>query len=251
MLNYIKAELYRNFNRLYFWLFTGILAGGLLAINVLVKIASLYGLTGNIGGYNVGTAIEGLIVMIIVPVFLVIVFVDMVTAEEHKNLTLRNTISFGLNRKKVILSKFITSAILAFISAIIILTVFLGSTAMFFGVGSVSSVNTMKLLAALALWSGALAVGLLLALIFKNGNVFSFMYLITFAGAPIILKILISLGLTKFEAVNNILITTQLSRISEASAINSDVGTAVLIGVVYIIVFLALSMVYFDKEEVK
>ena len=127
MFNYIRAELYRNFNRKHFWMFTGVLAALPLAIIIL-------GRGNNVQGVNFSMLLNSSLYMLSVPVFLIAMIVDMVTAEENKFQTMRNVIAFGVPRYKFILSKIIVSVILAFTSAVIILGVFYGVAAILFGI---------------------------------------------------------------------------------------------------------------------
>lgn len=249
MLNYIKAEVYRNFNRMYFWMFTIILSGFPLVLNIVGKVK------GGLRGLGLTEYMDGIVIMLSVPVFIAIVFIDMTTAEEHKNLTLRNVVTFGLNRTKIVLSKFIVSTILAVSSGAIILTITLGSGTILFGLGSNFpgdiKMNIIKVLVASVLWGGAISVGIFLALVVKNNNAFSFIYIMIFMFFNLILKMLIFFKFTAFKYLYDVLITTQLSVIKQQNATNHDLGTAALIGVIYILVFLALSAVYFNKQEVK
>src|SRR5690554_1283237 len=128
MINYIKAELYRSFNRVYYWnsiIFTSIL--GMLA-SISIKTNSLDNM-GLVALMYLGIRV------ISMPVFLVVFFIDMITSEENKNLTLKNVVTSGLHRNKIILSKIAATIILSVIAAIIILTVYLGTGWIFLGLG--------------------------------------------------------------------------------------------------------------------
>ena len=59
--------------------------------------------------------------MLTLPVFLIPAIVEMVTAEENKNLTSKNILCFGLSRNKFVLSKIIVSIILSTIAAVVLL----------------------------------------------------------------------------------------------------------------------------------
>lgn len=252
MLNYIKAELYRNFNRAYFWLFTLFLSVLPLIFNIFLRIESQDNFLVNAG---LTAYIEGVMVALSVPVFFVPIFNDMVTSEEYKNLTLRNVVTFGMNRTKIVLSKFLASTILAVTSLVIILTTFLGSATILFGLGSNFpeniKVNTIKFLVAVVLWIAAMAVGTLLALMIKNNNIFAVVYVMVFAIFNQILRVLEFFGFKSSKYIYDLLITTQLDIVKQKNVTNNQLGTAALIGLIYIIVFLILSSVYFNRQEVK
>jgi ABC-2 type transport system permease protein len=248
MLNYIKAELYRNFNRMYLWAFTGVIAALALFIIVISKV-------NNIPNMTLTTLVQVSTYVLSFPVFFVAAMLDIVVAEEHKNQTMRNVVTFGVSRSKLILSKVIVSVILAFISALIIAVVFYGSGAVFLGLGSdfpgTILEDALRILAAVPLWIGAISVGTFLATVINNNTIFAFAYGGLFLMTSKIIQILEMLVSGKFKYVRDILITTQLSRLGATELASKDMLHAVLVGVIYTIVFTILSMVYFKKKEVK
>lgn len=248
MLNYIKAELYRSFNRLYFWLFTGIMSGLALLFNILTT-------TNHSPHMGLTTLMDLSIYMLTVPVFLVIMFIDMIAAEENKNLTIRNVVSYGLPRTKIVLSKIAAMIVLSFISALIILFVFYGSGTALFGLGSdfpggIGS-DLMRMLAAVPLWIGAIAMGTFLAILINNTTLFVFVYVGVALVLGNVMKILSILVSKEFIHIYNILIVTQLGKLSGRVVTNHDLFFAAMIGVIYAIVFTVLSVIYFNKKEVK
>ena len=252
MRNYIKAEFYRNFNRMYFWNFTLITSAVVLLFIILMR-------TSNFG--NLPMLLEIGIAMLGVPVFLVLMTIDIVSGEEIKHLTLKNSVSFGISRSKIVLSKIIVTVILSFIAAIIILAVFLGSGVILFGTEGVTSVMikdfTLRLLSAIPLWIGAISVGTFLAFFISNYTLCSFLYAGLFAAAGSIIKLLAKLISDKLMYIHNILITTRLNSLSNIykQAIqpitNDTIIFAVAVGVAYTVVFTILSILYFNKKEVK
>lgn len=248
MFNYIRAELYRNFNRMYFWIFTGVMAALALAINILSK-------SNNIPGVSLSMLLDSILYVLVMPVFIVAGFVDMVTAEENKNQTLRNAITFGISRQKLVLSKLIVSVILSIISAIIILGLFYGSAAALFGIdqgtAEVLSKVLPRLLTALPLWIGAVSIGTFLAIAIKNNTLFGFAHAgIFFLTSKIILVLSYTVS-DKIMRLNNYLITKRLTALSAQSLTVKDLWTSALIGLCYSVVFTTISMLYFNKKEVK
>lgn len=255
MLNYIRAELYRNFNRLYFWNFAGIISILALVFNILMK---------SLDSANLPMLLQMGIGALTLPVFLVGIIIDMVIGEEIKNLTLKNVVSFGIPRRKIVLSKIIVTVILSFIAAIIILTFYLGSGVILFGVEGVSLALfkdfLLRLLAAIPLWIGAISVATLMGFIFSNNTIFAFIYAFMFSLTGSILKFLSALVSDKIMYIYNILITTQIKNLSaltitadnSVQAISTDsLISAILIGAIYTVVFTILSILYFSKKEVK
>lgn len=250
MRNYIKAELYRSFNRVYFWCYTVIIAAMLIMINTIFKV-------NNVNSLNLTAFIGFGIIMFSMPIFMVLPFVEMVTSEEQKNQTLKNSVSFGIPRYKIVLSKIIVTVILSFIAAIVILIAYFGSALIFFGVGKDFSMDILyefmkRIGVSLILWIAAITVGTFLALIFKKNNIFAFAYFGLFTIPCKIIKLLMELVSVKFKHVHNMFITTQITNLSsgEPSLTGKTLTTAAIIGILYIVVFTALSMFYFNKKEI-
>lgn len=248
MINYIRAELYRNFNRLYFWVFTGVLSSLALFINILSA-------SNNAPGINLSMLLDSTLYVLVVPVFLVAMIVDMVTSEENKNQTLRNVITFGVPRYKIILSKVIVSVILAFISAFIILGLLYGSAAVLFGIDegvkTVLPAVTVRLLTAVPLWIGSISIGTFLAVTINNSNLFGFAHAgIFFLTSKIILMLSYAVS-DKFMYFNNYLITTRLNGLRAPEMTSGELWSSAAIGLAYTLVFTMLSIVYFNRKEVK
>lgn len=246
MINYIKAELYRNFNRPYLWVYTGIIAALVLAINIMFNINSATSLS---------TILQMTNSMMLIPVFLVAGMIDTVIAEEYKNKTMKNVIAFGIKRSKLILSKYIVAVILAFISAFIILAVLYGSGALLLGLGDNFNVvfldHLKRIAAALPLWMAAIAVGVFLNIIISNSTVCAFVYAGVFVMTSLIIRLLTAFVSHKFKYVYDILITTQLSNLNAKVVTNHNLILAVIVGFIYIVLFLVFSILYFKKKEVK
>lgn len=249
MLNYIKAELYRNFNRLYFWVYTGGVAIIALALNIFTRVKA---------GYNVTNFTELLNItshLFILPVFLVVGIIDIVISEENKNNTLKNIVSYGVSRNKLVLSKIIVGIILCFLSWGIILITFLGSGLILFGAGPNFSVSILgefinRLFIAMPLWIGTIAVGTFMGFVCNSGNILGFSYAMIFLFLKKIISILSQLVWDKFKYVYDFLITVQLNNFARPSLTSEDIRWAILIGIGYTLVFTALSLVYLKNKEI-
>lgn len=248
MFNYIRAELYRNFNRMYFWVFTGIMAVLALAVNILAK-------SNGIPGVSLSMMLGTSLYVLVMPVYLVAIFTDMVTAEENKNQTLRNAITFGIPRYKLILSKLIVSVILAFISALITLGLLYGSAAALFGIdkgaGAVFSEVLLRLLTAIPLWIGAISMGTFLGIAINNNTIFGFTYPGIFLLTSKIIKLLSYVVSYKIIKLNDYLITTRLMALGAEKISSKDLWTSALIGLCYTVIFTMINILYFNKKEVK
>lgn len=251
MINYIKAELYRSFNRVYFWAYTASI--GILAILANVMILNVH---CHIPTDSINSMLDKFIMStLIIPIFLVVGFIDMITSEENKNETLRNVVVFGVTRSKIILSKIVTTVILAFIAEIIILVLYFGSAFVVFGVNNELIATIIrfcqKSLVATPLWIAVIAIGTCLSVIIKNNTIFSFVYAGIFLLTDKIIMALSFFVSDKFNNLENILITKKINEISTGSLTSEIIISSVLMGVIYILVFTTITILYFEKKEIK
>jgi ABC-2 type transport system permease protein len=244
----MRAELYRNFNRMYFWVFTGVMAALAVAIVILSRV-------DNIVRLDFSMLLDTILYVMVMPVYIAAGYLDMVTAEENKNQTLRNAITFGIPRYKLALSKLIVTVILALISAFIVLGLFYGSAAALFGIdqatGEVLSKVLPRLATALPLWIGAVSIGTFLGLAINNNTLFGFAYAGVFFLTSKIIMVLSYVVSDKFLKLNDYLISMRLSALKSPNLTSKDLWTSALIGLCYTIVFTIISIVYFSKKEVK
>lgn len=250
MLNYIKAELYRTFNRKYFYFLTGILAVCALGFNILLKI----------GGSN-GVCLIALMqvtvskAVLLLPVVLLFIIIDMIASEEYKNGTLKNVISFGMQKDKLIIGKFITIIILAFIVEIITLFVLYASGTILFGIGDGFSKYAPIFISRLCLvavpWIAIIALGLLLNNIMNNFNMFLYAYTAIFIVVPVVIRMLSLIFGRQIFMFNGFLITSLIMTFSDFNAGAGKMIIADALSLVYIIVFLVLNIKCFSKKDVK
>lgn len=249
MLNLIKADLFKVFNRAYMYIFLGIMVFIVIGVNLLVLIAATTPLT-------VFDIMSLGLKMLIFPIFFVLMFVDITANEEMKDSIIKNAIDFGIPRNKLYLSKIITSVILAFISAIVVLTAFLGSAFLLLSPGEAFTAAfaaefTLKILCALPLYIGAITIGVLFSFVIKKSTLFAFAYVGLFTIIGSIIKMLIYLISDKFLWVYNALITTNLTILSGDNVTSVQMFTAAGIGFVYTIIFTVIGVMVFKRQEIK
>ncbi|OPJ57902.1 ABC transporter permease [Clostridium oryzae] len=250
MINYIKAELYRNFNRKYFWLYTGIIVAAIVGLNLLLRASA----SGS-NSYNLSIAMGLSVRMLTVPIFLAFVTLDFSILEEYKNLTMKNVLSFGLPRSTYILSKFIVSVFFSLLLALIVMVSFYGSTALLFGIGHKAGAITFSTLlsiiaASIPLWIASLAIGTFISVIISNPTIVSFVFAFLFLVGAQLVKLLYMLVSHNFIHVYNILITPQLGNFA-VKFTSASIEKAVISGIIYTIVFIGLSIIIFNKKEIK
>ncbi|MBU3105102.1 ABC transporter permease [Clostridium gasigenes] len=248
MINYIKAEIYRNFNRKYLWIATVIISILAILANVaLLKIKTDMDLE------NSNKALAMLFNMVLtMPIFIVVIFVDCVTAEENKFDTVKNVITFGLSRTKLVLGKIITSTLLAIIVVIVAISVFIIAYATLIGLNDEMVVKFYDLLrnilVVMPLWIACMCMATSISIVVKNSNVFVMIYLGIILLDGVVVKILETFVWSKFSILNDILIDYKIEAITVGQA---EPLSAIVLGVIYIVLFTALSVVCINKKEIK
>lgn len=171
MLKLIKADLYKSFHRMYLYIFMGVM--GVFAILYNVIVASAHAPRE--------AAFGSVVIFLAFPLFLVVMFVDIVTAEENKEHTMKNTVSFGISRSKLFIAKNISTVLVAAAVAAFTLAAFFGSGLILLVPGkgytpAFLSDLLLRISIALLLYVAAITLGTLLAIIIKRNALFTFAY---------------------------------------------------------------------------
>ncbi|GAA0086123.1 hypothetical protein UT300007_25620 [Clostridium sp. CTA-7] len=246
MLNYIRADIYRNLNRKYFWIYTGIIA----AMAVLVTV--LFYISNGIPDKDFNLVLNIATQAFTLPIYLVGAFVEMATSDEQKNQTFKNVVSFGVTRNTIAISKVITAVILSILSAFIILTAFsISGLILLGGPSDFLSEFLIRFSLASVLWIAAISIGTFIALVFNSSNISAIVYFGIFLMTKNIISLVSLLVWDKFSYLNKLLISTKLNILAKEPLIMENIGPAILVGVIYTIVFTGLSMLYLRKKEIK
>ncbi|WP_346929554.1 ABC transporter permease [Clostridium sp.] len=254
MLNYIKSELYKTTHRKYPYIVVGVLS----LICILVNILALKIMKDQPGGFRISMSdmlmiSTGMFGMIY---YAVIMIVDIVFSDEYKHQTLKNTVSFGINRTKIYLGKFISEIIVAIISLVIVTSVLILSSYMCLGLGEVTIVEVLKnfgakLIAVFPLWVVGLAIANFLAFNIKNNNTLAFAYLGVVAVFPGIVSILADLK-PIFAKLQSILVSNQIKFIRTQEIISGgDIAKCYILGIIYVILITAIGIISFRRREIK
>jgi ABC-2 type transport system permease protein len=245
MLRLIKAELYKTFNRAYFYATIGTTVFFILSI-----IFSANSLITVQGMMEIGLSV------LISPVFIIIMFVSTTTNEEIKEKTLRNTVSFGVPRSKLYMAKVITSVILSFIAAAVILGAFVGGSFLMFEPGSGLTASFvsgffLRILSAVPLYTAAIAICALLGFVIKSEMVYALTYAGIFVAVKPIVQLLSFFVSDKFLYIYNMLITTQLTNLGSMGTAGTVMLRSAVLGIVYTVFFLAIGVAVFKRQEIK
>lgn len=245
MLNYIKAELFRVFHKKGFWIYTIVLSALALITNVVDKLDNEPAVV-----ILISELFETTVRALPFVLFLILPLIFMVSSEENKNQTLKNTIACGTSRNTVAISKFIVSLITCIAWAAIILFVFYGSGSIMFGISGEIKPYIIKLLVSFPLFIGAVSVATFIALIINNSTASAFVSFGVFTFTANIVMLLETLVSKNFTKLYDVLITVQLSGLKNTLT-NTIVLRSIISGGVYMVVFLGLTLICFNKKEIK
>lgn len=249
LLNYIKADIYKTLNRKYMYVFLGVMLLLALTFNVALRVyqfrfSSVY----EVMDISLG--------LLIAPMFLVIMMVDVVIADQIVQHTYKNVVAFGASRVKLYLANVITSIIIAIVLAIIILAVFLGSAVLLLQPGDGLTAGFvcdyfLRIGAAMLVYIACIAIGSLLAIVLKNNTVFAFTYAGCFLFISGIIKLLATYVSDKFSVLSKILLTTQVYNLIGKTVSGYQLLSAVFAGIIYTIIFIIIGVIVFKRQEIK
>ncbi len=258
MRRYIKAELKRNFTRKYYLNIVAILSILALGMNILFS--------RNTFTNNYFTTLESITGLMSSGVFFIIMFVDMVTAEEFRNNTIKNIVSSGLDRWKIVLAKTITIAITGVVAVLVVMGISLISGYILLEITDPLQISqqfkdlAFKMLGIIPLWIAAASLGNLASIITGRSNVWLLIYYFVMS---IINKILgLVLFLTKKEFIGTIIKYTDISKaignilsngtslgFLNSMALNDSVKLGLIVAIINIVGYNLLAILIFNKKD--
>lgn len=125
MRNYIKSEWYRVTHTSTIYMFTGVLAGLALLVNLVLWFLDKVDPTFPYG--TTAFSLSNLVCMMTMLFYVGMILVYLIFADDKKNGSLKNSIAFGISRTEIFLGKCVVSTLISLISLAVILVVFLGS----------------------------------------------------------------------------------------------------------------------------
>jgi len=125
MFNYIKSEWYRITHSATMYVFTGIMAGLALLLNIALYVLDKYdaGFPYGTSAFSLSNLASGMVLLF----FVGVIIVSLLFSGEKKNGTLKNSIAFGISREEIFVGKCIVSAAISICSLVVILIVYMGS----------------------------------------------------------------------------------------------------------------------------
>jgi ABC-2 type transport system permease protein len=242
MFNLIKADLYKSFHRQSLYIFTALMLCFALLVNVVFASVD-QGIS----------AVKASLELLTFPLLFLIIFVDIVTAEENKLHTSKNTISYGLSRIKFFIAKNITATVLGMIVGTITIVVYLGSALVLLQPEKIDYTMLftdllLRYAAAFLIYIAAITLGTFLACIIKQNSYFVLAYngIILI---PTLIFQLLSNKFSIFHIFDQLLLITQSAVIAEANY--AQLMISVWISLAHIVIFMVLGLIAMKRQEIK
>ena len=255
MLNFIRADLYKTFHRKYTYWFLGLTSLGVLLITFFSLFAQMKGMLNGVNGFEF--AYMGAMLMIIslgVPVYLLLIVVDVVHSEEYKHQTMKNTVSYGIPRSTIYFGRLISSLLVGLLTLAVLVAVLVVSTFLTFRTFDAASFKLVGdyvqlLLMALPLYVGCLGVGVCLAFVLKSGTAFAFAYLGVLNALPPVFEQLDHLS-PIFGKIYNWMLTPQFASLGNDPTW-SQIGKYCIIGFATLAISTVIGFALFRRKEIK
>jgi len=242
MVKLINADLYKSFHRMYLFIFMAFMAAASIFVNAILAYAHL----------PLEASVQLILGFLMVPLFLISMFADIVTAEENKEHTLKNTISFGIPRYKLYLAKNISTILVALNVALVTLIAYLASAFLLLkpennNVSDLLTNFALRIAVALLVYIAAATLATLLATLIKRNSLFTFAYFGLLI-VPVVACKLLGLINPFFSRVQNVMLYTQTQII--ANVPQAQLMNPVWITLAHIAVFVGLGIVLFKRQEI-
>lgn len=251
MRNYLSAECFKAFRRsyLYLMLLLCLLGEGLLVLG--------YWLTWSWGNGTVTFANTASMVapLLSVGMYATLITGDIVFSEQYKNNTLKNEVSYGVNRAVIYLGKLVTSLLVAVVAAAIMLAFYLGACWLFFPHG-IEDIPTLAMIGyclsgALPLWIGSQAVAMVCYFLVRNSTAAAFAAIGILAVVPSVLQVLEVLIHPVFGMVRECFPGVMLEALPYRAFDWIYVGTCWADGLLWTLLATVLGVVLFRKQEIR
>lgn len=241
MLKQIHCDLYKVFHRFYFYVMALALGGLCILLNAVMA---------NQGGkaYPVSFSWQFFASLLSYGLFLLPMLTEIVLAEENREHTLKNAVSFGTARGTLFVSKFVTSAILGVILIAAVLAFYCGSSLLLLPKDAAFTAEMVREFfervgAACIVYMAALAVSAFLSISLRRNSLFIFAYYGTVFLTDYLFKLL------KISFLNRYLLKTQFPAISSAQSL-AQMQAPFLVAAVTLVVFTACGLLVFKKQDV-
>ncbi|NLJ30600.1 MAG: ABC transporter permease subunit [Clostridiales bacterium] len=242
MMKIINADLYKSFHRTYLYVMMACLAGMAILFNAILAsqkapLEATFELTVN---------------FLTIPLFFLSMFADVITAEENKEHTLKNTVSFGFSRAQLFLGKSVSTILVMVAVASVTLFAYFASAFLLLqpqnnDLYPVLSNYAVRIGTAFLIYVASVILATLLAAFFKRNALFTFAYLGCLF-VPVFLSKLLGLVNPVFSKADAYLLANQTDRIGAIA--QNQLINSVWVALAHIAVFTVLGLFMFRRQEV-
>ncbi|MCI1982783.1 MAG: hypothetical protein LKJ45_06430 [Oscillospiraceae bacterium] len=238
MLKLIHADLYRVFHRFYFYTMMAALSG-LCILLVTVMKSNSFG--------TVSVAWKFFLSILIYPVFLLPMLTGISAGEENRNHTLKNTVSFGVSRPVLYLSKTVSTILLGVVLMAVVLGVYCGFSFLTMTKDAAFSGGFIQDFAARVasvclVYMAAIAISIFFTAIFRRNSLSIFLFYGVFFFTDSLFKLL------HLADLNIFLLKTQIFRIESVPVV--QLFQPVLISLGTLAVFTVLGVAWFRRSDI-
>ena len=258
MRNYIKSEWYRVTHTPTIYVFTGILAGLALLLNLALWFLDKVDPTFPYG--TVAFSLSNLVCLLEVLFFVGVILVDLLFVGDKKNGSLKNSVAFGISRTDIFLGKCVVGAFVSMISLVVIMAVYLGSAKLLLipGVEPAAARITLQGVACMLPMAVASEILILaMCILFEKEIVATIAWYAVMVGIP---QICFVFGL-KFDSVAKLAAWMPHNYLSSEILVNvsgwnclwqtpEGVAKCLISGFIGLMVFLAYGLLVSKKQEV-
>lgn len=254
---YISSELYRARKS------KGLIV--LVAILALIIVAGvvLIGVTTETGVEKLQNTISSLVMFIASGHYGVLIILAIMLSGEMKEGSLKNSISSGMDRKAIVLGKTIAYTIISVLIFVFLILLMIGMGLIVSGTipsadaGILESLKAILIMMvnALPLWLADLSIFLFIYIAVKNASTAGIVA--TLYGAGLLASILQLVVMKASETLRDILIfiishipsVMNLGQLQSATMSSGLNGEIFLTGIIYVVVFTTLSIIFMEKRE--
>lgn len=237
MFKMIRADLYKTFHRAYFFIM-------MLIVSALC-VAMVFAMRGGEYGTWSGAVMTGS-ALLSYPIFLLPMITQIVYAEEFRDHTLKNTISYGTNRSALYVSKWLTTIVLGVIMTAVVLAFYFGGAALILTKDpgfkwELVREFFVRLAASCSVYVAAISMSVFFIQLFNKSTLAIFLYYGGFYLTEYLLK------LCHWSKGIDYLLKTQIFNIGKNPLANLQ--TPVVISVITMVIFFLAGIVFFRKKD--
>lgn len=249
MLNYMKAEMYKVFQRKATRNFMIVMLLG----EILLVGSMAFANTRNVD-VSASSGMSILVNMLTIGLYGGLLIADFVFSDQYKTGTLKNEVSFGISRNRIYLGKLLVACITAIILSAIMLAAYLGLCYVALPhhgqeLDAISAVGYC-LLGALPLWLGGMALTIMLFFICKSETIGSLLTILSYIGLAGILYLLSVIVNQNFMMLYDVTLTVPLGDMGAHIGDWDWLLRCWLIGAGWFAGTAVIGMAFFRKREI-